>query len=116
MKIISVPSVALTCQLLAFSAGVCFAAPNQDPSAQVTADQSKNNKADRELTAKIRESIVADKSLSVSAHNVKIITQDGTVTLRGKVKSEEERQAIADKATELAGTGKVTNDLIVSQK
>jgi len=116
MKIISTASLALTCQLLAVPAGVCWAAPYQDPSPQVTADQSKNNKADRELAAKIRESIVADKSLSTTAHNVKIIAQDGSITLRGKVKSDEEKKAVEDKATELAGAGKVTNDLIVSQK
>jgi len=114
MKITSTACVALTCQLLAVSAGICLAAPAQDPGSQVTADQSKNNKADRELAAKIRQAIVDDKSLSMSAHNVKIITQDGAVTLRGKVKSDDEKKMVEEKATELAGAGKVMNDLIVS--
>jgi len=74
------------------------------------------NKADRELTQKIRKAVVADKSLSTTAHNVKIISQDGTVTLKGNVKSDEEKKAIEDKATEIAGAGKVTSELTVASK
>src|SRR5881394_2455188 len=48
-----------------------------------TADQQKENTSDRQLTAQIRREIVKDKSLSTSAHNVKIITQNGAVTLKG---------------------------------
>jgi len=48
----------------------------------VTADQQKETAADRELTAKIRKALVADKSLSTYAHNVKIVSQGGTVTLK----------------------------------
>ena len=58
--------------------------------------------------------MVADKSLSISAHNVKIISRDGMVTLRGTVKSDDEKKAIEDKATEIAGQGKVTSELTVS--
>jgi len=65
------------------------------------------------LTQQIRKAVVADKSLSVTAHNVKIISRDGMVTLRGKVKSDDEKKAIEDKATEIAGAGKVTNELTV---
>jgi hypothetical protein len=68
--------VAFACQLFAATAGLSLAAPNQDPNTGVTADQQKSNKADRELTQKIRKSVVSDKSLSVSAHNVKIISRD----------------------------------------
>jgi hyperosmotically inducible periplasmic protein len=50
---------------------------------QPTADQQKNNRSDLDLTRRIRRAIVADKSLSTSAHNVKIITQNGKVTLKG---------------------------------
>jgi len=64
---------------------------------------------------KIRQSIVADKSLSTYAHNVKIITQDGQVTLKGPVQNEEEKQAIASRAADVAGTGKVNNQLTVKQ-
>jgi hyperosmotically inducible periplasmic protein len=79
-----------------------------------TADQQKENTNDRQLTAQIRRAIVKDKSLSTTAHNVKIIAQNGAVTLKGPVKSEEEKQAIESKATEIAGSGKVSNELQVA--
>ncbi len=118
MKRTYTSNIALACQVFALSAGLSLAAPIQDRDAtgQVTADQQKSNKADRELTQKIRESVVADKSLSMSAHNVKIISRNGTVTLRGKVKSDEEKKAIEAKATETAGAGNVTSELTVSSK
>ena len=71
-----------------------------------TADQQKENTSDRQLTQQIRRAIVKDKNLSSDAHNVKIITQNGAVTLKGPVKSEEEKQAIESKAAEVAGAGK----------
>lgn len=80
-----------------------------------TADNQKDNTSDREITQKIRRSIVADKSLSTYAHNVKIITQGGQVTLKGPVKSEDEKNSIASKAAEVAGQDKVTNQLSVKQ-
>jgi hyperosmotically inducible periplasmic protein len=62
---------------------------NQQDRAQgaATADQQNNNRGDRDLTQQIRKSVMADKSLSTYAHNVKIITQNGTVTLKGPVRS-----------------------------
>ena len=80
---------------------------------EATADQQKGNSTDRELARQIRHAIVKDNSLSTDAHNVKIIAQNGSVTLEGAVKSDEEKQAIESKATELAGAGKVTNELHV---
>ena len=80
----------------------------------VTADQQKENAADRELAKKIRQSVVDDKSLSTYAHNVKIVAQDGQVTLKGPVRSEAEKTSIAAKATEIAGAGKVTNEITVA--
>jgi osmotically-inducible protein OsmY len=106
-------NLALACQLFAAAAGLSLAAQDRDPG-QVTADQQKGNKADRELTQKIRKSVVSDKSLSISAHNVKIISRDGMVTLRGAVKSDDEKKSIEDKATEIAGQGKVTSELTVT--
>lgn len=79
-----------------------------------TADQQKTNPADRELTRKIRAALHQDKSLSTYAHNIKIVTQDGRVTLRGPVRSDEEKSAIESKATEVAGAGNVTNELEVA--
>jgi hyperosmotically inducible periplasmic protein len=79
-----------------------------------TADQQKMNPADRDLTKKIRASVSADKSLSMYAHNIKIISQDGKVTLRGPVRTADEKTAIEAKATEIAGAGNVTNLLDVA--
>jgi len=84
--------------------------------AEPTADQQKENSADRQLTQKIRRAVVEDKSLSTSAHNVKIISQNGTVTLKGPVKSEEEKQTIESKATQIAGQGNVKNEIEVAPK
>jgi hyperosmotically inducible protein len=83
-------------------------------SSEPTADQQKENSTDRQLTQQIRRALVKDKSLSTSAHNVKIITQNGSVTLKGPVKSDEEKQAIESKATEIAGAGKVNSELQVA--
>jgi hyperosmotically inducible periplasmic protein len=80
----------------------------------VTADQQKENPADRDLAKKIRQAVVGDKSLSTYAHNVKIVAQDGQVTLKGPVRSEQEKTTIAAKATEIAGAGKVTNEMTVA--
>jgi hyperosmotically inducible protein len=76
-----------------------------------TADQQKENQSDRDITQQIRQSIVKDKSLSTYAHNVKIITQNGVVTLKGPVRSEAEKQNIEAKAIAVAGEGKVTDSL-----
>lgn len=81
-----------------------------------TADQQPSNKSDTEITRDIRRSIVSDKSLSTYAHNVKIITQNGAVTLKGPVHSDEEKQTVASKAAEVVGgPDKVTNELTVKQ-
>jgi osmotically-inducible protein OsmY len=57
-----------------------------------------------------------DKSLSTYAHNVKVIAQNGMVTLKGPVKSEEEKQAVETKAAQVAGADKVTSDIQVASK
>jgi osmotically-inducible protein OsmY len=80
-----------------------------------TADQPKETPADRDLAKKIRRSIMEDKSLSMYAHNIKVIVRDGEVTLKGPVKSDDERAAIESKASSIAGTGKVENQLTVKQ-
>jgi osmotically-inducible protein OsmY len=83
---------------------------------KVTADQQTNAAGDRDLTAQIRKSIIADKSLSMYAHNVKIITINGMVTLKGPVKSDAEKQTIVDLAVKAAGgQDKVTNQVTVKQ-
>ena len=73
----------------------------------------KNNSSDRETMRKIRRAIVTDKELSTYAHNVKIISQSGKVTLKGTVHTEEEKKAIEAKATGVAGAENVTNEITV---
>jgi len=81
-----------------------------------TADQQKENQSDREMARQIRRSVVKDKTLSTYAHNIKIIAQNGVVTLKGPVHSEEEKQAIGSKAAEVAGSmDKVKNQLSIKQ-
>src|SRR5437764_1097735 len=65
--------------------------------ATATADQQKNNPSDRETAQQIRKAITNDKSMSSYARNVKVVVQDGAVTLRGPVRSEEEKKAIEEK-------------------
>jgi hyperosmotically inducible protein len=79
----------------------------------VTADQQKENAADRDLTRKIRRALMEDKSLSSYAHNVKIVAQDGQVTLKGPVRSADEKRMVEAKATEVVGAGHVTNEMSV---
>ena len=78
-----------------------------------TADQAKNNLTDRDLMQKIRQSVMDDKSLSTYAHNVKIIAQNGKVTLKGPVRSSDEKQTIEQKATEVAGSGNVVDEMTI---
>jgi hyperosmotically inducible periplasmic protein len=86
---------------------------DQAPDA-VTADQQKENTSDRDITQKIRRALVEDKTLSTYAHNVKVVAQDGRVTLKGPVRTEEEKKAVEAKATEVAGAGRVTNQLTIA--
>src|ERR1700722_591738 len=79
-----------------------------------TADQQKMNPADRELTRKIRASITDDKSLSTYAHNIKIVTQDGKVTLKGPVRTEQEKADVEAKAAAVAGASNVTSQIQVA--
>lgn len=101
------------------SAGISAMAQDQntkpDNSAQnknqgQTAQNQSSAATDRDLTAKVRRAIIADKDLSTYAHNIKIITQNGTVTLKGPVKSDDEKQKID---SDVAGV--VPHDSIVDQ-
>lgn len=86
----------------------------QNKAHSTTADQQSETTSDRMLTKKIRQALVADKSLSMYGHNIKIIVQNGSVTLKGPVHSEDEKQAVASKAAEIAGSpDKVSNQLSV---
>src|SRR5947207_3061814 len=116
---------ALAAGILAASRGTLSAAQSQTQVADntktnktekgrcTTAHQGKNKHSDRAIMQKIRQAVMADKSLSSYAHNVKMIAQGGKVTLKGPVHSEAEKQSIEQKATEVAGAGNVTNEITI---
>ena len=123
-----------TCLLLAFALAVCLlpnfcsAADDDKPKpadntavnvrdrdkTEKTADQQNQNKADVELTANIRKAVVKDTTLSTNAHNVKIISVDGMVTLKGPVKSDAEKATVAKLAKDVAGDKNVTNQIEIA--
>ena len=109
-----------------FGVGQAGAAQNPQPEAdntkinqrdrlksERTADQAKETTSDRDIMQKIRKAIIADKSLSIYGHNVKVISEHGKVTLKGPVHTAEERSNIEAKATKVAGSGNVANEISV---
>lgn len=82
---------------------------------EATAGQQKRTAGDRDLAAKIRRSLMADKSLSLYAHNVKIISQNGIVTLKGPVRTDLELQTILANTVEITGNlNKIVNEMAVA--
>jgi len=101
--------------------GACLAQPadsnkinKREPPKGLTADQQGETKEDREITQKIRQAVVDDKSLSTYAHNVKIITVGGMVTLKGPVRSEEEKRVIEEKAAQIVEKGKIKSEIDIA--
>ncbi|HYX31788.1 MAG: BON domain-containing protein [Pseudobdellovibrionaceae bacterium] len=81
----------------------------------LTAEQAGNSETDVKLTAKIRQALVKDKKLSTYAHNVKIITENGQVVLKGPVKSQSEKTEVETKAGRIAGVDRVRSELEVAK-
>ena len=79
-----------------------------------TADRQNLNSSDREIIRSIRKAIVSDKSLSTYAKNIKIVSDQGSVTLKGPVRSEDEKKAVLAKAEAVTGVGKVNDELSVT--
>ncbi len=105
---------------LTFSPGLLTHAQQPDNSAQnrgqsPTADKQTNAQSDRKLAQAVRKAIVADKDLSMYAHNVKVIALNGMVTLKGPVKSDDEKQKVASDAASVSSADKITNQLTVKQ-
>ena len=109
LSLLSLPAVAQTRTTPDNSAN------NRTQNQTATADQAKNDKSDREVTARIRRAVIADKSLSMYAHNVKIIVVAGAVTLKGPVHSEAEKQTVVEKAAQVVGADKVSDQITVKQ-
>ena len=86
---------------------------DRDNQTKTAGDQSESE-ADRTISQNIRQSLTSDDSLSTNGKNVKVITVDGKVTLRGPVKSDQEKAAIAAKAQQVAGVKNVDNQLEIA--
>ena len=84
--------------------------------ATLTPGDQSETEADRTLTQRIRQAVVADDALSMTAKNVKIITVHGVVTLRGPVKTIEEKRTIEATAQQIAGADKVDSQLEISRQ
>jgi len=82
---------------------------DRNDAAKTPFDQNENQ-ADIDVTANIRSRVV-DRKLSINAHNVKIITQNGKVTLRGPVSTTEEKSVVEGIAADVAGANNVTSEL-----
>jgi osmotically-inducible protein OsmY len=107
---------AVTAMALAMPAQTAQCKPDnskQNAAQGQTADNQPNAVADRKTTQQIRKAVIAEKDLSVYAHNCKIITRAGSVTLKGPVQSDDEKQKIGSIAESVVGAGRVTNDLTV---
>ena len=83
---------------------------------EYTADQQGMNKEDAGITKRIRREITKDQSMSFYAKNIKIITINGQVTLKGPVRSADEVKFIVQKAQAVAGVSSVLNQLDVTAK
>jgi osmotically-inducible protein OsmY len=92
-------------------------ARNADTTAlsQTTPGDQGENEGDLKISSAIRKAVVDDKALSTNAHNVKIVTAGGVVTLRGPVKSDEEKASIESKAKGVAGVTRIDNLLEVEK-
>ena len=121
----------LSISLLVLGGYACNSQPvekTQAPSAKTSPDNTERNvqdrsgatltpgdqsesEADRTLTQKVRQAVMADDSLSTTAHNIKIISVNGVVTLRGPVNSAKEKANIDAKAQQIAGATKIDNQL-----
>ena len=88
---------------------------DRDRHGALTPMDQGNSKAELNITAAVRKAVLADKSLSFTAKNVKIITVGSKVTLRGPVASEAEKAAIEARAKQTAGVTEVDNQIEIKK-
>ena len=90
---------------------------SRDSSAnELTADQQKSNTSDTKITAQIRRDIMKEANLSTYAQNIKIITVDGKVTLKGPVRTMMEENIILEHARSVAGVANVIDEIAIVPK
>ena len=80
-----------------------------------SANNQPESEADRMISQRIREAVLADPELSSEAKNIVIITKNGIITFHGKVRSDRERSEILKKAQAIAGAKTINNKLEVSE-
>jgi osmotically-inducible protein OsmY len=114
MKVVALIAVACGLTLSAQQADNSKVNQRDRSSGATTADQQGNSKADIERTAAIRKAITDQKNLSTYAKNVKVITLNNQVTLRGPVRDQSERDLIGKLASNIAGVGNVKNELEIA--
>lgn len=108
-KIAGTLAIGIVAVLTATPGSASAAMQSQDSTAG--AAQQSNHMSDLTITRNIRRALIKDKSLSVEAHNVTIITRGGKVTLKGRVESDAEKQTVESAATNVAGMGNVEDQL-----
>jgi osmotically-inducible protein OsmY len=80
----------------------------------VTSGDQSNTQSDLNITQEIRKAVVGDKALSTNAHNVKIVTANAVVTLRGPVKNAAEKASVGAKAEQVSGVTRVDNQIEIA--
>lgn len=92
-----------------------FAQQKQDQSGSrtIVADQTKNNPTDLQLARNIRRDLVKDKTLSANGRNVKVVVQDGRITIRGPVRNDDERKKVLEIAQKYSGGNHVVDQIIL---
>lgn len=93
-----------------------FAADTTNGKAKVADDQAMSEQHETDLTRMIRRKIIDDKSLSMNAHNIKIITENNQVVLRGVVENDSERSKVEKIAKSVAKNTSVVNNTTVEKK
>jgi hyperosmotically inducible protein len=115
-KVFRILAIGAVAAFLAAAAPGPADAATQSQNATAGAAQQSNQSSDITITRNIRRALIKDKSLSVEAHNVTIITKDGKVTLKGRVESAAEKQTVESAANNVAGAGNVDDQLTTSKQ
>lgn len=113
-KVLKILAVGVVAASLSAAAPRPVNAATQSQNATAGAAQQSNQSSDIAITRNIRRALIKDKSLSVEAHNVTIITKGGKVTLKGRVQSAAEKQTVESAAGNIAGVGNVDDQLTTS--
>jgi hyperosmotically inducible protein len=113
-KVLRIVAMGVVAASLSAAAPEPAIAAAQSQNAAAGAAQQSNQSSDIAITRDIRRALIKDKSLSIAAHNVTIITKGGKVTLKGRVESAAEKQTVESAASNVAGAGNVIDQLTTS--